>query len=61
MEPETIAAGALTHINLAFQLIGNDFKITDTQGDIVARISRLKRIYPALGVMVAVGKFECLI
>lgn len=58
MEPETIAAGALTHINLAFQLIGDDFKITDTQGDIVARVSRLKKIYPALRIMVAVGMYR---
>lgn len=61
MEPETIAAGALTHINLAFQLIDDHLKITDTQGDIVARVSRLKKIYPALRVMVAVGTFEWLI
>lgn len=58
MEPETIPAGPLTHINLAFQLIGNDFKITDTKGDIVARVSRLKKIYPGLRVMVAVGTFD---
>ncbi len=58
MEPETIPAGPLTHINLAFQLIGVDFKITDTKGDIVARVSRLKKIYPGLRVMVAVGTFD---
>jgi hypothetical protein len=58
MEPELIAAGALTHINLAFQLIGADFKITDNQGDIVARVSRLKKTYPALRVVVAVGMYH---
>ena len=55
MQPEAIAAGALTHINLAFVLFDDTFNIIDTQGDIVARVSRLKMTYPGLRVNAAIG------
>jgi GH18 family chitinase len=55
MQPEGIAAGALTHINIAFILFDETFKIVDTQGDIVARISRLKASNPGLRVLASVG------
>jgi GH18 family chitinase len=55
MEPEAIAAGALTHINLAFVLFGENFNIIDLQGDIVARVSKLKLTYPGLRVNIAIG------
>ncbi|KAL4745602.1 glycoside hydrolase superfamily [Aspergillus terricola var. indicus] len=43
MQPESIPAGALTHINLAFY------------GDIVSRVSRLKTTYAGLRVNVVIG------
>jgi GH18 family chitinase len=55
MQPEAIAAGALTHINLAFVLFDDTFNIVDAQGDIVARVSRLKMTYPDLRVNAAIG------
>lgn len=55
MQPEGIAAGALTHINIAFILFDETFQVVDTQGDIVARISRLKASNPGLRVMASVG------
>lgn len=56
MQPENIPAGALTHINLAFILFDSTFKLIDQQGDIVARVSRLKARYPGLRVNIAVGE-----
>ncbi|RLL93598.1 hypothetical protein CFD26_101115 [Aspergillus turcosus] len=55
--PENIPAGALTHINLAFEYVSEDYEITDTtgQGPIVARVSRLKKKYPGLRVNIALG------
>ncbi|KAJ5762211.1 glycoside hydrolase [Penicillium nucicola] len=53
--PENIPAGALTHINLAFEYVSEDHEITDTQGPIVARASRLKKKYPGLRVNIALG------
>ncbi|RDW72386.1 uncharacterized protein DSM5745_07558 [Aspergillus mulundensis] len=54
-QPENIPAGALTHINLAFEYVSEDHEITDTQGSIVARVSRLKEKYPGLKVSIALG------
>jgi GH18 family chitinase len=53
--PENIAAGALTHINLAFAEISEDFEMTDENGPIVARTSRLKKKHPGLRVNIAIG------
>ncbi|OAA41490.1 Chitinase II [Beauveria brongniartii RCEF 3172] len=58
MMPEAIPAGALTHINLAFIQFGQDYKVVDTGGDIVARVSKLKLKYPGLRVNMAVGGWE---
>lgn len=55
-EPESIRAGALTHINIAFAEVDSNFKITDTNGDIVARVSSLKRVNPGLRVNIAIGQ-----
>jgi hypothetical protein len=55
MQPEAIAAGALTHINLAFILFDDTYNLVDTQGDLVARVSRLKATYPGLRVNAAIG------
>lgn len=55
MQPESIPAGALTHINLAFIEFDDTWNLVDVTGDIVARISRLKMTYPGLRVNVAVG------
>lgn len=53
--PENIAAGALTHINLAFAGISEDFEITDDDGPIVARVSRLKKKHAGLRISIAIG------
>jgi len=55
MQPEAIAAGALTHINIAFMLFDDTFNLIDTQGDLVARVSRLKMTYPGLRDDIAIG------
>ena len=55
MQPEAIPAGALTHINLAFIQFDDTYKLVDTGGDIVARVSKLKLRYPGLRVNIAVG------
>lgn len=58
MEPESIPAGALTHINLAFIEFDDTWNLVDVTGDIVARVSRLKMTYPGLRVNVAVGGWD---
>lgn len=55
LQPETIPARALTHINLAFIEFGNDWKLIDEYRDIVARVSRLKMTYAGLRVNVAIS------
>nr|POE90695.1 killer toxin subunits alpha/beta [Quercus suber] len=55
--PEHVAAGPMTHINLAFVNIGSDFKLVDdpAQGDIINRVTHLKDQFPGLRVNIAVG------
>lgn len=53
--PEQIAGGALTHINIAFAGITEDFSITDDSSQQVARIAHLKELYPGLRVNIAIG------
>lgn len=53
--PEHIAAGALTHVNLACALIDFEYKITDDYEDIVRRTAKLKRKFSSLRVMIAVS------
>ena len=55
MQPETIPAGVLTHINVAFEFITADHEITDEVGHISGRVARLKNIYPGLRVNIAIG------
>lgn len=56
--PEQIAAGALTHINIAFAGIDDKFSITDTDGGMVARIAHLKKRYVGLRVNIAIGIYK---
>lgn len=55
LEPEGIPAGVLTHINVAFEYMSADHKITDNSGPVVGRVSRLKNFYPGLKVVIALG------
>lgn len=55
MQPENIPAGALTHINVAFEGVSDSFEMTDDNGPIVGRASRLKKLYPGLRVNIAIG------
>ncbi|OAA77046.1 Chitinase II [Akanthomyces lecanii RCEF 1005] len=55
VQPENIPAGVLTHINVAFEGISSDLEMTDTIGETVARVSRLKKIYAGLRVNIAIG------
>jgi GH18 family chitinase len=48
LEPEGIPAGVLTHIYVAFEFVSADHKITDENGPVVGRVSRLKSLYPGL-------------
>jgi GH18 family chitinase len=54
-QPENIPAGALTHINVAFEGISEKFEMTDDNGPIVGRVSRLKKQYSGLRVNIAIG------
>jgi GH18 family chitinase len=56
MQPESIPAGVLTHINVAFEFVSAEHEITDEVGHISGRVSRLKNIYPGLRVNIALGK-----
>lgn len=53
--PEHIAGGALTHVNLAFEVITHDFKITENHPDIVARGAHLRDRFTGLRVNIAIG------
>ncbi|KAL4805719.1 hypothetical protein BDV18DRAFT_160604 [Aspergillus unguis] len=53
--PEHILASAFTHINLAFAVIDQDFKITHDDGDIVTRAAHLKDRYEGLRINIAIG------
>lgn len=53
--PEHVAAGALTHVNLAFALISDDFKITGDTPDIVTRGAHLKDRFDGLRFNIAIG------
>ncbi|KAM3447483.1 hypothetical protein MY3296_008663 [Beauveria thailandica] len=55
VQPENIPAGVLTHINVAFEGINSNLEMTDTIGETVARVSRLKKIYAGLRVNIAIG------
>jgi len=55
LEPESIPAGVLTHIYVAFEYVSAEHTITDESGSTVGRVSRLKNIYPGLKVVIALG------
>jgi chitinase len=55
--PEQIAAGALTHINIAFASISPEFDIEDKDSSLIARITHLKKRYIGLRVNIAVGRY----
>ncbi|KPM43205.1 hypothetical protein AK830_g3330 [Neonectria ditissima] len=55
IQPENIPAGVLTHINVAFEYVSEDFEITDENKGVVARTARLKRTYEGLRVNIAIG------
>lgn len=57
-QPENLAAGVLTHINVAYEYVSEDGKLTDQNGQIVARVSRLKRRYNGLRVNIVLGGWD---
>ncbi|KAI0385398.1 chitinase A1 [Hypomontagnella monticulosa] len=57
-QPENLAAGALTHINVAYEYIGDDGLLTDYNGAIMARTARLKRRYDGLRVNLVLGGYD---
>jgi GH18 family chitinase len=57
-QPENLAAGALTHINVAYEYIGEDGLLTDNNGAIMARTARLKRRYEGLRVNLVLGGYD---
>jgi chitinase len=58
MQPENLAAGVLTHINVAYETVNENGEITDQNGQIMARITRLRRRYNGLRVNVVLGGWE---
>ncbi|KAK9775004.1 putative chitinase [Seiridium cardinale] len=58
MQPEGIPGGVLTHVNVAFEGVTTGNQITENNGPIVARVSRLKKRYNGLRVNIAVGGFD---
>ncbi|KAL8913518.1 MAG: hypothetical protein Q9171_001706 [Xanthocarpia ochracea] len=53
--PEDLVVAPLTHINLAFVLFDRSFKLIDTDGDLISRVTFLKSRYQGLKVLVAIG------
>ncbi|KAL9599868.1 MAG: hypothetical protein Q9219_003562 [cf. Caloplaca sp. 3 TL-2023] len=53
--PEDLEVAPLTHINLAFVNFDSSYKMIDTDGELISRVSFLKSRYQGLKVMVAVG------
>ncbi|KAL5040855.1 hypothetical protein BDW71DRAFT_212703 [Aspergillus fruticulosus] len=53
--PEHIPAGGLTHLNLAFATITEDFEMSETDADIVTRAAHLKDRFDGLRVNIAIG------
>lgn len=58
MQPEGIPAGVLTHINVAYEYVQNDSRISEINGPLVARVARLKRRYNGLRVNIALGMLQ---
>lgn len=53
--PEDLEVAPLTHINLAFINFDSSFQIIDMDGDLVSRVTFLKRLYQGLRVNAAIG------
>lgn len=53
--PEDLEVAPLTHINLAFVLFDSSFKMIDTDGDLISRVTFLKSRYQGLRVNIAIG------
>ncbi|KAL8782914.1 MAG: hypothetical protein Q9213_005026, partial [Squamulea squamosa] len=53
--PEDLEVAPLTHINLAFVLFDSSFKMIDTDGELISRVTFLKSRYQGLRVNVAIG------
>ncbi|KAI4193916.1 MAG: hypothetical protein LQ350_008076 [Teloschistes chrysophthalmus] len=53
--PEDLEVAPLTHINLAFVNFDSNFKMIDTDGELISRVSFLKSRYQGLRVNVAIG------
>jgi GH18 family chitinase len=53
--PEQIAVGPLTHVNIAFVNFDSNFKIIDNAGDMISRLTFLKKRYIGLRVNIAIG------
>lgn len=53
--PEDLEVAPLTHINLAFVNFDSSFKMVDTDGELVSRVTFLKNRYQGLRVSVAIG------
>ncbi|KAL8729755.1 MAG: hypothetical protein Q9181_004891 [Wetmoreana brouardii] len=53
--PEDLEVAPLTHINLAFVLFDSSYKMIDTDGELISRVTFLKSRYQGLRVNVAIG------
>ena len=53
--PEDLEVASLTHVNLAFVNFDSSFKMIDTDGDLISRVTFLKSRYQGLRVNVAIG------
>ncbi|KAI4089542.1 MAG: hypothetical protein LQ339_008535 [Xanthoria mediterranea] len=53
--PEDLEVAPLTHVNLAFVNFDSSFKMIDTDGDLISRVTFLKSRYQGLRVNVAIG------
>ncbi len=53
--PEDLEVAPLTHVFLAFVLFDSNFKMIDTDGELISRVTFLKSRYQGLRVSVAIG------
>ncbi|KAJ9481815.1 hypothetical protein VN97_g11646 [Penicillium thymicola] len=56
--PEHVPAGGLTHLNLAFAVLSDDFKISEQDADLVTRASHLKDRSQGLRINIAIGGWD---
>ena len=55
VQPENLAAGVLTHINVGYEWVNSNGEITNNNTQTMARMTRLKRRYNGLRVNVILG------